>query len=296
MEFWRAFELGQGLQVGARALREAPLPLLVGGMIMALLTGSTGGGPVSPGGGGGGGSSGSAQPFPDPDELQRWFEAQVEGVNLAFLALAIGLLFFLVLCAGLLWSAFYAYMQVGWIRLHEQALVTGKPTLSTLFSGGPRFAAMLRYTILEGLISLSIWLVLGGPFMALGGWSVHAKSLPAAIAALLLTLLVPMIPWIWFRLSVSFAAHAVALDGEGARGALRRSFAMARGNRLNLLVWGFVMRIVTGLVSMIGFFACCVGVIVTIPAAKVLSDLPFTRGYLLMSRGEDEARRHALQP
>ena len=291
MKFWRAIDLGESITVTVSALKAAPLPLLIAGLIMSVLSGGSGGGPVSPGGGGGGGGGGSSGTLPDPSELSQWFESQLDGVNLALLALAIGLLLLLGLCAGLLWAAFSAFLQVGWIRMHEQVLVTGTTTLSTLFSAGSRFRPMFGYTLLTASVSLGIWTLLGGPWLLLGAWAAHAESLPAGIAALILLICVPMIPYIWWQLSAAFGPHAIALDGETVRGALRRSMELARGNRLNLLLWGFVMRFLAGMLSMMGLVACCVGMLVTVPAAKVLTDLPFTRGYLLLSRGEDELQR-----
>jgi len=292
MKFWRAFDLGESITVTVSALKAAPFPLLIAGFIMSVLTGGSGGGPVSPGGGGGGGgSSSSAGSVPDPSELTGWVESQLDGVNLALLVLAIGLLLLLGLCAGLLWAAFAAFLQVGWIRMHEQVLVTGTTTLSTLFSAGSRFRPMFGYTLLTGSISLGIWGLLGGPWLLLGAWAAHAESLPVGIAALILLICLPMIPYLWWQLSAAFGPHAIALDGETVRGALRHSMGLARGNRLNLLLWGFVMRFLAGMLSMMGLLACCVGMLLTVPAAKVLTDLPFTRGYLLLSRGEDELER-----
>lgn len=297
MKFWRAFDLGDSISVTVSALKAAPVPLLLAGLLMSFFTGGSGGGPVSPGGGGGSGSSSSSSSELDPTALSDWFNSQLEGVNLAFLALAIGLLLVLGLCAGLLWAAFFSFLQVGWIRMHEQVLASGTTTIGTLFSAGSRFRPMLGYTLLSAGVSLGIWALLGGPWLLLGAWALRAQSLPAGIVAAMLLILVPIIPYIWWQLSVAFGAHAIALDGETARGALRRSMALAEGNRLNLLLWGFVMRFLAGVVGMLGIVACCVGLLLSLPAAKVLSDLPFTRGYLLLSRGERELERlRGLEP
>ncbi|MBL8617984.1 MAG: hypothetical protein JNM72_20400 [Deltaproteobacteria bacterium] len=300
MRFWAAFDLEAGIKAAWQGLRAAPLPLLLGGALMTMFTGGqAGGGPVGPGSGGGGGGSGVDGDLGNDlgDGFgQFWndLQASLSSVDTWVLLFGIGLLFVVVGFAGLLWAAAWAFLRGGWLRLHEQVLVTGAGEVGALFSGGPRFRPMLGLKLLTGLVSVLIWMVLASPGLGLLVFGLSRESWPMGVGGGLLALLLPLPAWIWWSLRTCFAEHAVALDGLEIGAALRQSAAVGRGHQLNLLVWFFVMRIAAGFVGSAGLLLCCVGVVLTLPAAQVFAELPLTRGYLLLSRGEAERARHVL--
>ena len=80
----------------------------------------------------------------------------------------------------------------------------------------------------------------------------------------------------------------VALEGEAPMRALRRSFALAHGNRMTLLWFSLVCAVVQ-MLSLAGLLLCCVGVLATLPFAVSITEFAKTEAFLLYTRGTKAA-------
>jgi hypothetical protein len=290
--FRHAFDIGRCLRTGARALQAAPLPLLLGAVLMECTERQ--GGNYS--GGGGGGGSGD-----DPwDEVERfesldWQRLQqaasdlwgfdpstalgsIGGAELLLIAAIVLGVLGLTLACGLLILAFRSWIHTGWIRLHHELLQTGQGAFATLFGGGDAFFPMAGFKVVAGLIHTGIFLLSALPgigLMVVGG-VLDSVPLLAVGAAVGFLLAVPAVTYVW--LGLYFGQHAVALDGAGTMQAVERSWELARGHRLWLLLYLFV----TGLIWLAGHCLCCVGVFAT----RALVDVGRTEAYLFATRDE----------
>lgn len=290
--FRDAFDIGHSLTSGFEALKRAPWPLLLGAVLMQCT--ESNGGSGGSGGDGGGGSW---------DEYESWDSydwdslgshaselgdqalgavgAGLGGIGMAELGiLAIIFLAIMGLVAGcvVIVVLFRAWLHPGYLRLRAEVLTTGRGSFGTLFSGADAFGSMLGYKVIAWLIHTGVVLLTLSPGAAvlIGGAVLESTALAVLGLVLMFLLATPVSLYIW--LGLRFGAHAVALDGAGALQALERSWSLARGNRL----WMLLYMVVTGVVWMGGMCVCCVGIFVT----RAVVDVARTEAYLLATRDE----------
>ena len=87
----------------------------------------------------------------------------------------------------------------------------------------------------------------------------------------------------YIGLGLAFGDHAVALDALGPTDALEKSWEMASGNRLYLLLFLFVYGVVNVIAVFVGLLMLCIGALFTIPTARAVTDIGFTEGYLMLT-------------
>ncbi len=135
-----------------------------------------------------------------------------------------------------------AYIAVGYWRLAIAAARGERPTLATFFSGGGRYLTMLLLMIVQGLGTFVgfIFFIVPGIILALG-WLVS----PALVA-----------------------------DTElSAIGSLKTSWAISRGHKMNLFLFGLVLM----LLNVAGALPCGLGLLVTAPMSAVALAIVYTR-------------------
>jgi hypothetical protein len=291
--FRDAFDIGQRLTSGFEALGRAPWPLLLGAVLMQCTERS--GGSYSGGGGGDGGSWDEADRLESYDwdslgshigelsglasggaigQLGMGELAILVSIFLAVMGIVIGCAVVIVL--------FRAWLHPGYLRLRAEILRTGSGSFATLFGGADVFGSMLAYKVLSWVISMGVVLGALVPGIAVVIVGAVLESTPVAVVGLVMAALLstPVSIYVW--LGLRFGAHAVALDGDGALEALERSWALARGHRLRMLLY----MVVTGALWLGGMCVCCVGIFVT----RAVVDVARTEAYLLATRDEPDLR------
>ena len=270
LTFERAYDPGKALGLGFEALKKAPAPILLGGLLVQCGqgTGSTLGDLT--------GQSDS------PAWTGDWAGAleRIDSYGDGSLVLAI-LLATLCVGAGLLLVFFYqAWIQSGFIRLHREVLSSGRGRLSTLLASIDAFWPMLRWKILKSFVMLGTGTVSAAPggLLVLLGYA--GDSTATTLLGLLLLLALALPVTLYVALGLYFGPWLVVLDGLRARVALERSWEMARGRRVHLLVFILVMS----LFSLLGMLLFCVGVVLT----RGLAETGSSAAFLLFTRGQAE--------
>ena len=251
MSFAEAYDPFRALGEAWQMLRKAPLGLLIGGLLL-LFTDD-------------GGSVGFGN-FSEDTNFEAW--------EVALIALVVG-----AVCAfGLALFLFNCWMRLGFASTLEKQF-EGRPVdVGDLFQGRGSFMAM----VLARLLKLLIFVVAALPAVAivlLAGLAdskldLNEVSLGIA-AALALLAYVPVL--IYVGIGICLVSEAVAIERMQPMEALSRSWSLARGQRMRLLLYGVVMWILT--VS--GLCLCCVGILGTFTwaeTAKIESYLQLVRG------------------
>lgn len=180
-------------------------------------------------------------------------------------------------CLGLVLSMVQFWLQIGYIRIQREILEGRAVKMGVLFSGGGAFLSVFLFFLLSALVGAIAGVVGFLPAVVLGGIGYLVSQQDGAlvggvVGALPLIIILPYV-----SLGMLFGVHAVAIDGLGPVEALKRSWRIADGNRIQLIVVG----IVAAILSFVGLLFCFVGLIVTIP----VTNLAFTELYLRVTRG-----------
>lgn len=296
LPFQQAFSIERSLRHGYRSLLRCFPVLFVGGCLKACTEGGGGSG-----GGGGGGDT------PTPDAVKEWFENFRGGGAFAWSGdpagllgsassfgvaewAVIGVILAVVLVVVVLMLAFRAWLIPGYIRLHREILETGEGRWETLFSGADRFFAMFSWQILGMVIGLGTLALAATPAAAVLTWGITQDQVVGMVLGVGLGLVFTLPVAAYVGLGLALADSAIVLDDLGATDALARSWSLASGNRLWLLVYVVVTFLFQAVVSFVGLCFCCVGVYFTRAMAFAIRDVGFTSAYLLHTRPEDETR------
>ena len=259
MRFSEAYSPGTAIGAGWNALKRAPLPLLIGSVILWIASSHHG-------------------IKVDVDDLPRW--------AWDFLGLAI--------VAGGLWGILLFPLEVfvlsGYYRVAGRALYGQPSPLERLFGSSDRFLDMLLWRLLRiallvlTLAALALPLVPLGLFGSVaaifgnghwGNW--QGIGLVFGILAFLYIFFFTLPVFFYVELGLYFGTFLVALEGKGPRDALRESWGLASGNRL----WLFLYRAVMFLVAGAGFFALFVGYIAT----RAITDAGAVGAFLALRKG-----------
>ncbi len=254
MEFNRAYDPIRALQSSWKALAQAPLPLILGGVLL-LLTWS----------GGGGGNGFSLVEHDGGSVLSGW--------HLILLPL-LGI----CACVGIALFLFSSWVQIGFANSVEEVLRTGHTEVGHLFDAKGRFGSMVLARILCLIISVLGWLpfivLVGITLIATHGFERHQALIPIILipGALIWT---PVFGYVW--LGISLAEQAVAIEGLQPVDSLKRSWSLVSGNRLMLLLYW----IVTVIFTVLGLCLCFFGYFVT----GTLAMTARSEAYLALVRG-----------
>jgi hypothetical protein len=274
-----SFAVRRSIGDGFLAIRTALGPMWIAGLLMS----------ISDCGGGGGdfGDLGELIDRGDENASALFAQGAAGGELVELAGWVIGLVIAFVLVAllvGLLLFALNSWLTTGFYRLHVNILEHASDDLGPLFSGKDRFWAMAGYKALAGLLlwATAVAAIWPGALLAYYGYARDRNTLMIGGFGAMVILAVPAL--VYVALGVYLGEHVVALDRATPVEALRRAWALARGNRMPLLGFGIVCMLVQ-FVSVAGIVLCCVGVLATVPFGRSLVGFAKTEGYLLFTRG-----------
>ena len=274
-----AFDIGKCLSFGCESLKAASLTLWLGAFLMNCTSGGGGGtssfNPMS------GGDTEDLGEFADPEALKRMLPDFSDPVVLGVVA-GIVLLVVILVMVGI---AIQSYLEPGWIRAQRQALTEGKAPADVLLSGGSVFFPMFQWKLLAMGIRFGVGMVAVLPGAAIAAVGAQQESLAIGVVGGIVAVVFGGTVSLWLGLGLMFGSHAVALDGVGASEALERSWSLAKGNRLMLLLVVVVYSVVNGLATFVGLMMLCIGALFTGPAGRAITDTAVTAGYLRATRG-----------
>ena len=259
----KALDPTRSFEVAWKLLRQAPVTVLLGGLILFFLEG---------GGSGGVNLVSRGHVFSEMGrsgtDLRRVFEELRP-----FLLILIPI----VACIAIAFFALSSWIEVGFARAVEFSLRTGKDEIGKVFSGGDRLGAMLLARFLCGLIHIACLVPVMALVLALmfvlaprgAGVLLGLSSLLIALVALAVTL--------YLAIGLFFVNPIVALESCSPTEAISRSWKMAGGRRLRIL-WFLVFQFFLGIA---GLCLCCVGLLLTTPLSNVMR----FEVYLALTRG-----------
>lgn len=293
MEFNQAFNISRGLEHGWAALKRVPLPLFLGALFMQCTEGS-GGGNNSGSSNWGGGSSGGGLDYdylidpmlfsplradvPPLDPSGFGDAGMLAGMGGMLIAVVLGAM----VCLGLIW-VLRSWIHGGYIRVQTRALRSGEGTVGELFSATDRIVPMMLWKLLKALVSTGVLAVSMVPGGALFGIGYTQDSTALMVVGGVLAVLIALPAAFYVGLGLVFGEHAVILDELSPTEALERSWGLADGNRMHLFGFLLVYWLVEIAALIVGLLMLCIGVLVTAPAARAVTDLGFTEGYLLLT-------------
>jgi hypothetical protein len=249
MQFAQAFDPFRSIQAAWKLLKQTPLTVLIGGLLLAFL---------DSGGGGVGNTFNWNTNHADHQGFDEVWE-QVRPWLLVLVPIAI--------CVGLVMFVISSWLRVGFARAIELGLRTGKDDIGKVFDSAGRFGAMLLARLLCGLILFAAFipLVCAGLALWFAEENLHLENgmlVMLGIAALLLWL--PF--YVYLALGLSLVSPVIALEDLGPTAGVARAWQLARGHRWPLLWFWIVTSIFSGL----GVCACCIGALITMPMAQAM--------------------------
>jgi len=253
MEFRRAFDPIRSLQSAWKLLKQAPVMVLIGGLLLAFLEGGANAGfQFSPGRH----DFGRSRDF--GETLQQIFE-DMKPWLMVMIPIAI--------CIGLAFFALSSWIEVGFARAIEGALRTGKDDIGKVFSGGDRFGAMLLARFLSALILIATFLPVAALVFAGVYFTRHEEPTLMLILGLVLCGLIWLVFEIYISLGLCLVKPIVAFESCSPSEAIAKSWQLASGHRLQLF-WFLLFQGLLSLVSVL--CTCCLGLFITVPMTQVM--------------------------
>jgi hypothetical protein len=236
MDFRNAFDPVRALGGAWRLVRRGPATAIVGSLLIFALDGS------SPGG------------VSVEDEHLSWYGAALVGA--AVLPCC---------CLGILLWLLTSYLHLGLATAIQRVMTTGEERFGDLLQArglfGPMLLARLLKTLSVVVLSLPFLVMVGGP--ALIGHLLELEGLGIAVGLLFGLLYVPI--FVYVLLGLLLVEEVVAFEGKPPFEALRASWSLASGNRIQLLLYSLVLLGVT----LAGLLYCFLGILVTGPWCRL---------------------------
>lgn len=174
--------------------------------------------------------------------------------------------------SGIIVQVFVCWLMLGQFRFFLRIARGGEPQIGDIFSGSSGYLSNLGAMMIYGLVVMGLLLVCVGPALAIGiaTGDETVGFVVGGIGGLVAFVILTVLGLIYGQFML-----AIADRSAGAMESFRISAAITAGNRMSI----FVLFILLFLVSIAGFLACCVGLLVTVP----FSWLCLTVAYLMMS-------------
>jgi hypothetical protein len=245
----KALDPTRSFEVAWRLLKQAPVTVLLGGLILFFLEG------------GGSGGLNLISRGHDLSEMGR----SGSDFRRVFQELRPYLLILIpiVVCISIAFFALSSWIEVGFARAVEFSLRTGKDEVVKVFSGGDRLGAMLLARFLCGLIHVAAVIPIMAVVLALllimdGGGPTWLLVTAVALLSAVIS--------IYLAIGLFFVNPIVAFESCSPTEAISRSWKMAGGRRLRIL-WFFIFQFFLGIA---GLCLCCIGLLLTTPLSNVM--------------------------
>lgn len=172
-----------------------------------------------------------------------------------------GLTVVLTIVGFVLHTTVSGVLAMGLLRMLQEVLQGQRADLGRIFSQVHKVGTYLVALLLMMLMMLPAFAVIGGAAVGVvaltGSGSLNSRDFFSVMPVILGVGAVALVPCLYLYLPLVFVQPALAVEDDlSAVDAIRRSYARARGERLPIL--GTLL--VSGLVSMAGVLACCVGI------------------------------------
>ncbi len=253
MTFEEAFDPIRSLKASWSALKVAPAPMWVGGILIFVLDGG--------GGGGGGFNPGGMNNRSDMEELVPIFLA-VAG---------------LACCMAVVFWVLASWIWIGFANSVEEVLRTGNCDVGRVFESKGRLVTMMLARLLAGILAVLSFVPMA---IAVGAAAfLGVQEIVPEVAAIGMGVaggIVGFLVFIYVALGLVFVPQVVALEGLDVVESIRRSWSLAESRRLRIFFYYFVVYVF----MLLGFCLCCIGVFATgtlFAISRVESYLAFTR-------------------
>jgi hypothetical protein len=265
MDFQQALDPIRSLKAAWQLLKQAPLTVIVGGLLLGFLEG---------------GNSGGLR-FLVSDHGPRGLRFSGWSLEPAFDELRPVLLLLVpgVVCVALALFALSSWIEVGFARAVESALRSGRDEVGKVFSGGDRFGAMLLARFLSGLIQLASGLPIAAAVLGVVLLSGHGGPRPLVILGLIGFVLLWLVLVFYVALGLFLVNPIVAFESCTPTEALARSWQLASGNRLQLF-WFVLLQGLLVIASVV--CTCCLGLLLTMPLTQTMR----FEAYVALTKGE----------
>ncbi|MFT4622655.1 MAG: hypothetical protein ACI8PZ_001311 [Myxococcota bacterium] len=290
-----SFRTGGMFDRGWAAVKAHPVPLFVGGFLLTGLDACNNNN---------GGLSDVADVLEDidtdsvgqlvfslsADHLAQATPDAFNGAMVAAIAAAAVVVVGLVLVLSIVLSLIKAWLTNGWLAVHRDILVEGTSAPSTVFTTADRTLAIWLTRLLGGLLLAAVFVAAVLPAVFYGfaaGFMQMEESFPELLATGIVVLVLGGFSVVYAGLGVMLAPWFAVYDRSGPWTALLQSWRAASGNRVTLFVFGFVQALIILGAFILGMLMLCVGLLVTVPIARAITDLATSRAWLLARRGTD---------
>jgi uncharacterized membrane protein len=188
------------------------------------------------------------------------------------------------------------WLAAGLFLNFRSVLQTGDQTSGGIFDHQGKFLPLLLTRLLVGLVSvialLPVVIVFGLLAFAFAGVGMidpgTIDSMPGVVIAVsILMLLAILAVSIYVGMGVALSEAVLLFEGHDPVAAVKRSWALAEGNRLQLLLFS----IVNFLFTLSGLLLCCVGVFATATIARYA----FLEAFLQLSETETDSSGKLLK-
>lgn len=286
-----AFRSAGILDRGWAAVKAHPVPLILGGVILTVLD-------TCNGNGGSGDLSDILDEIDTDADLGSVFVPsdhlaqnipELDGWLLGGVVVFVAVLA-LVLAFSAVVSLIKSWIFVGWLQLHRDILLGGTSAVATLFVHRRGVIAVWLSRILAYVLYGLLCVAAVAPVIA-AGETLDALNLPMGDDVILLAVgasfLLLAASMVYASLGLWLAPWFVVYDDSGPWHAILQSWDAARGNRVTLFVFAFTHGLVGLLAVVLGLLTCCVGLLVTLPVARAITDLSISYGWLSARLGDE---------
>jgi len=172
------------------------------------------------------------------------------------------------------------------IRAHKQILETGSAEDAARESSSVSWFSLFQFRLLAWGLVLGSLVLAFIPGLLVFWWGVTSLSPALSVFGLFLMLLFGLPVWVYVSLGLYTGDRLMVYGDMGPVQAMEESWDLARGNRMALLVFRLVSLGYKIAGVLVGFLLCGVGVLVTWPLVKAVSEAALSEAMLVMRNGE----------